>query len=408
MSRARRGLLKLASSAGLGQAALLLATPLLTRIYRPDQLGTLTMIVAVAAVLAGVAAFRLEGAIALVPASDDAQSLTRLCILLGLGTATGTAVVVLILRATGAVAVPAVWAWALPLLVLQGSWFATFSQLAFRQRSYGAVASRTLVQTLASVVGQVAGGLVHAATATLVGVQVLARFLGVVGLSRLDSGWRNSPQAGTYGGLVTRYRRFPSVFAPSALLNALTLAVPVLFLGFQFGATVAGQIGIAQRIVAAPLALVGSAVAQVFLAEIASRVRNGVTANRSIFLRASGYLLAAGLLMSAMMAALGAFMIPRLLGPGWEMAGDMIVVMALPALFQFVSTPLSGVFIAYEAAKANVSLDLLRGALLATAAFAVTGFSLGPVLGTFLLFGSVAVVYALAWVVGLRLVSQVR
>ena len=68
-----------------------------------------------------------------------------------------------------------------------------------------------------------------------------------------------------------RFSRYPKFVCPSELLDALSNQAPLLAIGSVFSLEVLGAYGFAQRILAAPAALVGQAVGQIFLQHIGRR-----------------------------------------------------------------------------------------------------------------------------------------
>jgi len=72
--------------------------------------------------------------------------------------------------------------------------------------------------------------------------------------------------------LARRYRRFPLVLAPSGVLNVMGLQLPVVLIAYWYGSSVAGWMGLTQRVLSLPVMLVGTAIAQVFPASRSRRV----------------------------------------------------------------------------------------------------------------------------------------
>jgi O-antigen/teichoic acid export membrane protein len=97
-----RRVLTVAGGTAIGQAMLVAASPLLTRLYDPDELGTLAAYMAIVAVLGVVASLRYQLAIVLADDEDRAVAVAALCMVLVLVTTLVAGVVLVLSR--GAIA----------------------------------------------------------------------------------------------------------------------------------------------------------------------------------------------------------------------------------------------------------------------------------------------------------------
>lgn len=389
-----------------------MAAPLLARIYRPADFGVFTVVAALVATVGTVAALRFEMAVPLPERERDARALVTL----GLAAAGATAVVglVVVLVAGGRLArlfgQPELgpWLWVVPPAAAAMGVVLVLNQFAVRHRRYGAIGRRNFFQSLTVVGTQLVAGVAGLRTGGL----ALGFGVGQVAAAAVllqDAGRRSV--RGTGPGLrqlrevAHQYRRFPLLLAPSGLLNILGTQLPVLLIAYHYGSAVAGWLGLTQRLLAMPAALVASAVAQVYLAEISRAARECPASSRRIFIGASRKLaLIAGLVAIAVVVAAPA-VFTLLFGAEWRSSGAYAQALAGYLALQFIASPLSQTLVVLERQGGQLAWDVGRVVLVAgtVSVVALTGGS--PLTAVWALGISGVVAYAACWLMSLRAVT---
>ena len=196
-------------------------------------------------------------------------------------------------------------------------------------------------------------------------------------------------------------------FVPSGFLNVLGSQLPMLVVSSRFGATDAGQLAIVMQVAYVPAALVGAAIANVYLAEMSARVRRGETDNRAGYLKATKYLLLPSAAVLALLLVALPIVLPVVLGSSWVEVGQFSQALAISVASGFVVSPLSVVFIVYRRALLNLGLDVLRVALNGLAAIAATVTHQPAVMTVLMMAAAQAATYALTWLCGLSVTSAV-
>lgn len=409
-----RGVLSIATPTVGGQLLLLVTAPVLARLYGPADFGVFTVVATLATMLGAVAALRFEQAVPLPAREHDAYGLVAL----GLGAAllTGAAGTVVVAAAGDAVAAafgqPRLrsWLWAVPPTAAAMGALLVLNQLAIRHRRYGAIGRRNLLQSVSMLLTQLGTGAAGLRPGGLVlglGIGQVAGTLMLLPGARLgDPGVRRARGWRQLCDTAHRYRRFPLVLAPSGLLNALGLQLPVLLIALWYGDAVAGWLGLAQRVLAAPATLLGAAVAQVYLGEFARAARGDVERARSIFLRASRKLALIAVPAAAVVivAAPSAFTV--LFGAAWANGGAYAQALAVGTAAHFVASPLSQTVVVLGRPGRQFAWDAGR-LLLVTGAVLGTALAGAPARYAVWAFGvAAAVAYAVSWLVSLRTVTD--
>jgi O-antigen/teichoic acid export membrane protein len=337
----------LAGSALAGQGLLVAASPALSRIYSPRDIGALAVYSAALAVLLTLVTLRFEAAIPL--AADDVTAVSLLVLaLLAVGAFSvlvGLGVVVAgddALRLTNAESLHR-YVWLLPLGLAGAGLYRALSGWAVRALAFGRLAWTTVTQASLQVVLQIGVGLAVAGPLGLVLGSIGGNAGGSGNLLRLV--WssqhavlrRVSPA--TLRAAARRYRKFALVSAPASTLSGISLfAAPILLAGF-YGAHVAGWYALTQRVVGLPGGTIGSAVANVFYGRAARLHREEPGALRGLFLRMASRLAVFGLVPFGALALFGPWLFAHVFGGEWREAGVYARVLAPMFFVQFVASP---------------------------------------------------------------------
>jgi O-antigen/teichoic acid export membrane protein len=152
--------------------------------------------------------------------------------------------------------------------------------------------------------------------------------------------------------------KFPLYSAPALLITVLIGNLPPILMGSLFGADVAGNYGMAYRIVVGPLTIIGYPLSNIFTSEASgSKDPAGLrTAARFMF--------AVSLLFVALPAVLFGLVAPQLaplaLGREWVLVGRIASALAIMAAAQALAAPFSEVTSIYRRQEVRFLVDLLR------------------------------------------------
>lgn len=405
--RPGRVLTVLLGSAG-GQGLVILSTPVLTRFYDPNAFGLLSVFSAISAVLATGMVMRLDSAITLPRSARGAAAVAHLAAVLAasltiLAGVFGTLVGAPVARFFNTPALAHYW-WLLAVATL----LLAFDQLMLgwltRNQRYSSIARRNFSVGLGQVVVQLALGALHFGSTGLLLGMVAGRLCGLGGL--LSKGGllrQGAPQPRLMRAATGTYRRFIYVGVWSALINSIGSQVPLLVIGAAYGQHVVGLTGLTFRILAAPAALIGLAVAWVFKAEVSEVVRKpGASGVRDLIVKNSRTLLLLGTPVAIIIIIFGPPGFRLAFGPEWTVAGEYARYLAVGYLFQLVVSPVSNTLVLLNKQGAQLAWDAGRMALTVgtPAVCAIARF--GPAVAVMVLSVSYVVSYGLLYVLCLR------
>jgi O-antigen/teichoic acid export membrane protein len=394
-----RGIAAIALGSALGQAAALAGAPFLSRLFSPADFGLFTVITSLAVMLSPAIAGRYELAVPLPRSDDDARALVATGFVLSIATTATLVVVAWAIRGPVADLLDtpeaARWLPIMPVVAATLAWFMLLNQWALRLGRYAVTARRNVFQGVSTVVLQVSAGVAGAAGGGLISGYAGGQLLGALTMVR-SSGLGVVPRA-RMRAVAHRYRRFPALLAPGGVLNVAGVYAPPLFVAALFGTSAAGSLGFTQRILALPVTLVGAAVGQVYLSELAVSMRDKVGHERALFREASKRLLVLGILGAVVLLILGPWLFALVFGPQWHTSGRLAQALAVSLAAQLVASPISQTLIVYERTALQFAWDSARLGVTCAALVipATLGWSLVASVWTMSLASTA--MYALSW-----------
>lgn len=341
------------------QTLTIAATPLLSRIYSPAEFGVLALFMALSGILATAVTLRFEAAILLPKTTSDATALVKLSLLCiaALG-AVVTAVLVLVpAQAQADLGLAALGPWIIVAGVTGIGLAAVATATAWlnRHRLYMKLAKLRVFQGVGFVAvaltlgyAGIAQGLVigHALSVLLAALLVLPLFVEVV-KSKPDHSDPSDDQQSSISRLkavASTYRSHPKYLLPAALLDVITLQLPVLLITAWYSTASAGQFSMAWRVLALPIILIGAAVGQVFIQRFASAWPDQLAAKRLLVKTwfALGLL---GMMPMALIGVGGEPIFSFIFGSQWAESGQIAQWLAPLLFLMLISSPTSGTYL---------------------------------------------------------------
>lgn len=371
----------MAGGALFGQLLVVVVSPLLTRIYTPDDFGVLAVFSALLAVLTSIGSLRYELAIPLPEDDTDAAHIIALCLSVLLASVLLVTVTLFFWGTTifGMLNVPELssYGWLLPIgLVLSGT-YSVFNFWAMRTKLFSSIARTKLSQAVSTVAIQL--GAHGFGPLGLLVAQVAGQAVGITSL--LSASLRKKPgtfrqlRAEGISAVARRYRRFPIYSTWGVLFNTVsTNAAPIMFAAF-FGSAAAGLFALALRVLALPASVVGNAIANVFYSDAAEVHRRGELGTIVVGIHEKLAKITMPPLVIVLLA--GPDIFAFVFGENWREAGVLAQWMTPWLYLSFVSSPLSTSFSVLEMQARSTSWNAL---ILLTRTFAIY---LGYVWGSF-------------------------
>jgi O-antigen/teichoic acid export membrane protein len=341
------------SGAVAGQMVSLLLSPVLTRLYSPQQFGVLSVYTALLTIMVVVASLRYELTIPMAATDEDAVNLVALC---GCVLFATTALIGIAAYSFPEETLEALWPtpinsdyvasyrslFIVGFLCLGGYYIALY--LGTRQAAFSAIARTRLYQGVVGPTSQIGLALLGAGAPGLLIGSILGQSAGTFGLFH-----RLLRSPGAIKGriswrkmlvLAKRFRRFPLIASWAALIDSAGGSqLLYLLVSVAYSARIAGFIFLAERVVARPLSIVGTSILQVFMGEAGKTASADPKRLRTRFYQVVSrqFCLALGwIIVSNIVAAL---VFPKVFGVQWGDAVIYLQAMSIGYLAQAIVLP---------------------------------------------------------------------
>lgn len=334
----------MASGALVAQAIPIAVSPLLTRLFSPEQLGAFALFMALVTVLGGIAAARYEMAIMLPESQHDANVLawlsggisTAFCLLLFIPCLIWNEAIAAL---AGDQTLARILPW-MPLAVWLLALGAILSALASRAQRFSTVARANIFKSASMSGIQVGAGFASLGVSGLIVGNLLGAAAFIAGLGKAVGDSRERPRLGGLSQLAYRYRDFPKYSLWATLANGVSVNILSFLLSAFYSLAALGFYNLVQRVLAAPSAVLGSAIGQVFYqrASVELRERGSMRQSfRTAWLR---------LLLISIPPFLIIFLFAEPLfalvfGEDWRVAGEYAETLAPMFWIRFWVSPLS-------------------------------------------------------------------
>lgn len=345
-----KGIFLIGSGSLLAQVLGIISTPIITRLYGPQDFGLFAVYLSIISVITIIASLRYELAIPLPEDEVEASNLFVLCL------AT--------VAATSAVMIGLVYFFSDTLLALMGAnglkpyiWLAVpgffvigiyqvFIYWTIRRRNYGIITYTKVYQSVGGVASKITFGLLSFGPWGL----LLGDFISqVCGIGKIVSKtWKEDRELIVKCSLkglrsaAGKYRKFPLFSSSSAIINAMALQLPVLLISAFFGLKEAGYYSLSYGILFLPAMVIGTAIAQVYLGEVTMVKRSGDNSKlESLYLSIIGKLALISIPLIGAIAIAAPTLFPVVFGGKWLEAGLYCIPIALLAISNFIISPTS-------------------------------------------------------------------
>jgi O-antigen/teichoic acid export membrane protein len=347
------------------------AAPVLTRLFEPASFGLLALFMSITGIISIVACLRYELAIVLPKEDEEAANVLALAIFVCIFMALFVLGLVVLFgeKIAHQLKAPEIapWLWLVPISILVIGSYQAMNYWSTRKKHFKRLAISRVSLNTTIATSQIGSGMIQSLSFVgLIGGQVLGQVIAsmVLGFQIWREDWPQIKRAFSWNSvkrLAVTYKKFPIYNSWPSLLNSLTIQLPVLFLTFAYGSHVTGFFSLAMRMINTPLTLIGGAVSQVFLPELAKRMNKEGDVSLIIEKGLKNLFLLGGFLFVIMQFSPYVFRI--LFGEKWGDAGTYAQIMTVSVIMRFIVSPLSGVMITCNKqdtlAKWQVSYSLL-------------------------------------------------
>jgi O-antigen/teichoic acid export membrane protein len=388
----------LAGGTALGQGIIILMTPVLTRLYTPDDFGILAVFSSILGLFTVAGSWRYELAIPLPRKDEEAVPLVILCvsIVLIMSLFVGISLLLVgdyLLHLLNASKLRP-FLGLIPIGILLTGTYQVLVYWFIRTKRFSVIATTRFYQGLGTAISQIGAGVVRSGSLGLLIGQIIGQGVGLLTLGKqLPAQMKcyNKIKRSDISSILftaKRYRRFPLLTIGPAMINSLGLQLPVLVLSSLYGTQIAGWFSFTNKIFGAPLSLISTSTSAVLLGQAAENHRKEKALEPFFWkILKQQIILGAPLLIFALISP---FVFPLIFGMNWRESGIYASVWLPAMIADFITSPTGGFLDVLERQDLAVVRESLRLVIILGTIYLSERFSLHPL--EFITFLSVSMI----------------
>ncbi|AOV08787.1 lipopolysaccharide biosynthesis protein [Sporosarcina ureilytica] len=342
-----RNVLTLLTGTTIAQAIPIAISPILTRLYSPEDFGVLALFVAITAILASVANGRYELAIVLPKTDKEALSIMALSLIISSTLSILLLISIFVFYNPIASLINneelARWLYFIPLVVFLSGLYNSLNYYNTRKKAYANIAKTSVTRSVGLSVVQITLGFLKKGAGGLITGQIVSQALAngrLVTTVIKDKVELKKVNRSSVSSSAKRYNNFPKFSMPAVLMNTISNNIMNFFLPVMFSVATLGQYALVNRVLGAPSSIIGSSFGQVFMQQAArERIETGNA--KKTFISTFKKLLIIAVIPFTILFFFGESIIVFIFGPDWVIAGQLISILAPYFLIRFISSPLS-------------------------------------------------------------------
>jgi O-antigen/teichoic acid export membrane protein len=334
----------------------LIFSPVLSRIYSPEQFGLFSTISVSSGMLGIAACLRYEHAIILPENNLIAEKIASGAIRISLIIAVALFLILLFFSDVLASKLNFHsnhrYLLTIPMIFFCMGIFQTGTYWLIRKKAFKRNAFAKIVQTLSITFISLIAGFFFRQTGLIIGFTGGWMILSAFTAYQIKKEKLNifSQQADAIVSALKRYREFPILNLLPALMNAIASSLPVFFISSYYNQEITGLYNQTRMVVLAPISLITLSLSQIYLEHIAVKVRNKETIQPTLKSIISKLLLISGILF-ILSLTLAPMLFEWVFGKTWRMSGVFLQILIFSYAIQFVVSPLSNILIALNRIK---------------------------------------------------------
>lgn len=346
-----RNVLTLMTGTTIAQAIPIAISPILTRIYTPEDFGVFALYMAIVSIVAVMATGRYELAIMLPKKDEDAFNIVALSVFIAITISLITLIIIFLLneQITQLIGNPEVsnWLYMMPLSIFITGLYQSLNHWNSRKKQFKTLSTNRVLHSGSVASFQLGMGCSGLGASGLIAGGVLGQSLATANLvnkirkedKQFFSSLKNIKQL----ALFKRYKNFPKFDVPSAVLNVGAAQIPNVLFSVLYAPMFAGYFYLTQRVLQAPITLVSSSILDVFKQRATYDYQKLGNA-RIIYQKTFLTLILIGLPPTLLLFFFIQDLFTFIFGEEWRVSGEYAQIM-LPALFlRFIANPLSFMF----------------------------------------------------------------
>ena len=344
------------------QLILLLVSPILTRLFTPDDFGIFALFVAISSILGMIANGRYEFAILLPDKDEEGFHIFQLCLIIAAGFSAAVLIFGLGLMASGLLddfSLFNLW-WLFPIAVFLQGIVQAFNAYLNRHKGYQQISKSRLFASIGIAISTIGFGWLTMGAIGLIFGKLFGQIIEIITLYRYktEKSPFDFPKRVSLTQLATKYDGFAKFSTFEGLFNTFFKQVPVFALNGFFANSFAGYYYNAEKVLGKPIGMTGGAVGQVFFQKAARLNQDAPDQLRSFFLDNFKNLALLIVPVSVFVMLLSPTLFPIIFGANWAVSGIYAKWLMPFFAVTFLKAPLSSIIDIKNKLKENLLFEI--------------------------------------------------
>jgi O-antigen/teichoic acid export membrane protein len=349
----------------IAQAIPIAISPILTRIYTPEDFGVVALYVALSTILGSLANGSYELAIVLPKKDEDAINIFALGLIITISLSLFFLFIIFIfhsffLQILGNSEI-GFWLYFIPLTVFFTGLFNVLKYFNTRQQNYKDISNVTIVKSIILATLQLSIGLIKQGATGLISAQIIANMFANIKLLKniiKDKNLISKVSKVKMIALAKKYKKFPKFSLPSTILNLFSYQIVTILLGIFFNTAVVGYYFLANKLIRMPMGVIGNSIGQVFYQEL-TKLKKDKGAIKKLTLRTIKKLFFLAFMPFLTIIIFGDDIFSLIFGKKWIIAGEYAQMLGVWMMFIFIFSPLSNLCFIFEKQKKVLYFNIM-------------------------------------------------
>ncbi len=360
-----KNVLTLMTGTTIAQAIPVAISPILTRIYTPEDFGVLALFIAITSIVGSVANGRYELAIMLPEKDEDAINIFALGFIITCTISLITLFVVILFNDYLVELLDnkeiSFFLYFVPISVFFIGLWNILNYFNNRRKQYKDLRNAVVVKSICLAIIQLSVGFFKQGASGLISGNIVSQLFANAKLIKNVVANKLLLASISKEAIIAqakRYKDFPKFSMWSSVANIMSLHAPVVMLGMLFGSGIAGFYALSQKITSTPISILGGSIGQVFFQE-ASSIREDKEALKILVKNTYNKLLYLGILPFSIILVFGDILFLFIFGDEWLIAGRYTQYLSMWVFFVFITSPLSTLISILEKQRIGLIFNLI-------------------------------------------------
>lgn len=167
---------------------------------------------------------------------------------------------------------------------------------------------------------------------------------------------------------LIKYKEYPKLILPSSLLNVLINQAPIYILGYYYNNAVVGFFSRSRQVLSIPISQIALSIGDVFKRE-ANQLYNSGQSVKSLYLKTGIWLTILSIPFLLIIFIFGPLLFKIAFGEEWRTAGEYSQILIFLFVLRFINTPLGSMYFIAEKYKEALSMNVLLLLIIVTSFF---------------------------------------